>query len=740
MATPTTPQAARKASVSAIEVESFTRARLSELAALRAAVISGRANRRVHQQLAWHLRRRTLSHSSRRAPVAIRVAHRRELASSGLEEKRQSGPKGSRRLRKYRAKARFLLYFRKLRNARPSRLETHEWHAKRFHMTQVPGRVVADYCNDRGLRSAYRAFTHSSLAHDASYLDIVQMTAPSNAKIVAALAQVLAPVDVARVATVRVASGTRYLRGAVVHDTNSGRTIAPVDVLFRPSCTSSMAWLWVHPAASHAVLDAIRVDSVEDVELTFLSGEVQTMRVYGPRAGFVLGAVVDRCDTPTSAWDVVRHARSPASSPACCVLAGEMLDPRCNFPPKRVRAMAEAASDKDAVRSLVDASFDAFDAVPPVSPIWDAAAREAFAPQAIGKHSAQHVPFLLLQRPGCERGLGASWDIVVPRGWGRHLWHSLMYANGARAIGLKEMKHLALETGECIFPYDYPDSLHADGALREVETKMVQQYERRPKSKRVNYAMYRVHSPFYPDLAAIVAESTDVRAPGSITLVNSEAKPDVSVDKNLASSASGSTSSGHSHPKSNDKKLTQRPLKRRRFVSNELKAVLKQTTDEKKPVFRILRNRTQLRIMLGQHDGSHGAIVESGRHWFARAIVVPMGRGNLSANALVCAPSDADLKKRFTAPKEILKKSGDACASRKCIGRISYGDFSMSRGGPAAIAFVNVKDVCMLLSDVRAVPKHRRGRGRKGEIVEVTVLVRNVESLQYRFAVAAIHF
>jgi len=38
-------------------------------------------------------------------------------------------------------------------------LETHIWHAKRFHMTETWGYKVPNYPNDRGVRAAYRDAT-----------------------------------------------------------------------------------------------------------------------------------------------------------------------------------------------------------------------------------------------------------------------------------------------------------------------------------------------------------------------------------------------------------------------------------------------------------------------------------------------------------------------------------------------------------------------------------------------------
>ncbi len=63
----------------------------------------------------------------------------------------------------------------------------------------------------------------------------------------------------------------------------------------------------------------------------------------------------------------------------------------------------------------------------------------------------------------------------------------------------------------------------------------------------------------------------------------------------------------------------------------------------------------------------------------------------------------------------------------------------MARGGPIAVAFLKIDDVQKLGGDYRAVPRERRGR-RDEEGIQVRILVRNVESLQYRLAVATVNW
>ncbi len=727
----------------AIDVDAFTRARTIELAELRAAVLSGRQNRCAHQNLNWHLRRRTLSYSSRRAPARIRSSLERELASNGARPPRSLG---SRRLKKYRARARFLRSYRALRNGRPNRLMTHEWHAKRFHMTRIPtvDRIVPDFCNDRGIRSAFKAFSHSSIAHDSSYYDIIAVSSTNSDGVLNSLSQILASHDAARLATIPIIYGMRCARRLVLLDYASKRAIAPIDVLFRPnSGATRTCWIWVHPIASDVVLESIQASANSDmVSVELLRNELQTFRVFGPRAGFVIGSVIQRVDEFDHAWDMIRYARSPATSPACCVIAGEMLDPRRNFPPKRVENMAIAGRDNKTRQTLVNASYTVFSSSPNDSRIWDSSARSECGPVGSGEQNvdghmrAQHVPFLIIQRPGGKRGLGAGWDVIVPKSWGRSFWRSLMYANGSRAIGLTELSHLTLETNEVLFPYDFPDSVCAVRAMREIEVAKLEKYNRKPKSKRVNYDLYKIESPYFSDLAALSQKQMQV---GQMITGSATEPSDVEEKRRETTS------------------VLRR--KKRRIASVDNRNQEREISG--RCAVEVVRGAQKIGKVMEAAVGQIGRKNEvSGSGLFVRVEVTLCGRGVVLEHALLCKASERDLKsikegmlrwepqekRGKRSPTDVESTAPGEGSLRECIGRVMRGGFSMARGGPKAIGFLSVTAVQQLLLDERCKVSKRRGeRGGQykddeqgQEQVRVRLLVRNCESLQYRMGIASV--
>ena len=117
------------------------------------------------------------------------------------------------------------------------------------------------------------------------------------------------------------------------------------------------------------------------------------------------------------------------------------------------------------------------------------------------------IPVMLVQNPGVTSptiarghdptpGRGSGWDLILPKGWGRPFWLSLVYRE-ARCGGIHELECAAFEQGSLLFPHDYPDSVAGKKHQLEVEFSMVEKYNRKPPAKRPNYVKLGVSSPFY---------------------------------------------------------------------------------------------------------------------------------------------------------------------------------------------------------------------------------------------------
>jgi len=120
------------------------------------------------QSLPRHMRRRAMSHNYYRVPLRLRYAD----ALERIKEKSGEAV-GRSRCRKHLRRSKKLLtleYRKRVRNEKTGFwLETHIWHAKRFHMKTLWGFKVPYFCNDKSERSTYRFVSHDCCIIDKSY-------------------------------------------------------------------------------------------------------------------------------------------------------------------------------------------------------------------------------------------------------------------------------------------------------------------------------------------------------------------------------------------------------------------------------------------------------------------------------------------------------------------------------------------------------------------------------------------
>lgn len=148
--------------------------RLNEIKNLTAAIANPHNTKLVFQKLPKHMRRRAMSHNPNRLPRKYRMAHRAQMTKSGA-------PAKSRRpSRKYRRKPCNLLLEYERRQRKHVWLETHIWHAKRFHMVSKWGYKLAQSSCDKTFRSSYRATTKHCLIQDISYVGNIEICGPLN--------------------------------------------------------------------------------------------------------------------------------------------------------------------------------------------------------------------------------------------------------------------------------------------------------------------------------------------------------------------------------------------------------------------------------------------------------------------------------------------------------------------------------------------------------------------------------
>ncbi|GJN94122.1 hypothetical protein Rhopal_007196-T1 [Rhodotorula paludigena] len=434
-------------------------------------------------------------------------------------------------------------------------LETHVWHAKRMHMTEIWGHRIADRPTAKAFRSSYRASQHGALVHDASYYQYFELVGPLDD-----LEKVL---EVVCDPSKSLPTSKRYSTGAREYTTNvydSSQSfphglLGPVTFIWQPDSSSPTASTDASTSAvptsppSRTLLVRAHPSLARDAALSF-ERAVQTLRlglsvglrrydrefltfeVTGRRATEVIKGVlkpVKATDEATKeAWRKLDPQAGPGGVPAGLVLGLEVYDPRLSFPPK----LDKRSTPLDLVNPLVPSPTLA--AVPS---FWDRNHRASIHTPRYKKRDLDarrshnlvpgtrldpiaqddRIPVLLTQRT-----LGAStfsstqgasddtaqhgWTLTIPSGWGMPFWTSLIYST-PRVGGQRERSHQFYEAGAPRFPEDFvgAPAFAEHEARRERDDKGY--WERRPPAKRPSYAKLGTAHPWRAEMGEVLAQA-----------------------------------------------------------------------------------------------------------------------------------------------------------------------------------------------------------------------------------------
>ncbi|KAJ2801202.1 Ribonucleases P/MRP protein subunit pop1 [Coemansia helicoidea] len=553
------PEAGRYAlgKARSVDVVGFVEARAFEINALQRSLEDARAagNVRAFQTLPRHLRRRAASHNVKRIPVRLRERAIAEMTKSAASSKTLAGTDrltNAQRSNRYkRRRTRTVREEYELRQAGKRWLETHVWHAKRMHMKELWGAMIAETPNERSHRAAYRAAKEKTFVQDVSFFRTLELVGPEEA--IVRLVQRLTAPGGPTMALRPYIAGAR-MAPLVLHraDMYPLAALGPVSALWQPATDPEhrRLWLRMHPACADAVKAelAVAIETAApeggscDVQLEDISCDVVSFELLGGQSTQMLATVLAHAVDPeasgAAALQLIRGVPSPAVLPESVVLALRIHDPRLAFPYKLDPGSAALAEDEQRLlqnmllRWPSEASTSQRRDGAPDGGIWDRAA----CAQDVARRPAEHVlntrrqqqlipgtklaPLpdadvtvpLLLVRTGPEALLGSrtthtdrrcvdtlahGWTVLAPRGWGMPLWMAFSFA-GARAQGLDERHHVGLEAGLPVFPANWPGTAAYDEWTGAAAAEAHQKWLRRPPGKRTNYLQLGIASPFFP--------------------------------------------------------------------------------------------------------------------------------------------------------------------------------------------------------------------------------------------------
>ncbi|ETE68624.1 Ribonucleases P/MRP protein subunit POP1, partial [Ophiophagus hannah] len=211
------------------QVSPFVQARAAEIKAMLKAVKQKSSNTLVFQSLPRHMRRRAMSHNIKRLPRRL--------------------PLSKSKCRKARRRHINLVVEFNRRQRKNIWLETHIWHAKRFHMVKKWGYCLGDKPTMKSYRACYRAMTQHCLLQDLSYYCCLELIGKEETLVTA----------LARMCNVDTGSLVLYQTDRYPQD-----TLGPVTFLWKPrhgsgeTSENRQLWIWTHPAFKQGILAELK--------------------------------------------------------------------------------------------------------------------------------------------------------------------------------------------------------------------------------------------------------------------------------------------------------------------------------------------------------------------------------------------------------------------------------------------------------------------------------------------------
>ncbi|XP_075405564.1 ribonucleases P/MRP protein subunit POP1 [Tenrec ecaudatus] len=243
-----------------ITASTFAQARAAEISAMLRAVTQKSSNSMVFQTLPRHMRRRAMSHNVRRLPRRLREMAQKEAEKAAHQKKEPSRRKCHKARRCHRNRA---LEFSR-RQQKNLWLETHLWHAKRFHMVKKWGYCLGERPTLKSHRACYRAMTNHCLLQDLSYYCCLEVKGQED-EILKALSQMCSTETGLTFAAAHCLSGKRQGSLVLCRANKCPReTLGPVTFLWKARrspgdlAESRQLWIWLHPTLKQEVLEEIK--------------------------------------------------------------------------------------------------------------------------------------------------------------------------------------------------------------------------------------------------------------------------------------------------------------------------------------------------------------------------------------------------------------------------------------------------------------------------------------------------
>lgn len=374
-----------------IPVVQHVATRIRELKKLYNDIALTKTDMLLHQMLPNYMRRRAMSHNPKRIPLKYRQIHTSQMAKSGPSSKQR------RPSRKYRRKPNNLMKEYTRRAQTNVWLETHVWHAKRYHMKQLWGYKIPYAPTDKRYRASYKAAANHCLVQDFSFYGAIEVSGPLD-QLAESFKRIASQECGLTLMAKCFRNGDR--EGEVdlfKADSYPNGALARVSFIWKPSeDVRKTLWIFVHPSAYREVLEELvklfqlkninRTDSDEvdvkiatrndllkrnpryvneasKIEIVELKDTLNRFRLTGPFTNAVLLKALKPTTTYEKSWlgrlctddlkQLQAHAEqekiwkklenvaSPSEIPPHIILGLNIVDPRSNRPAKREKSTTQ---------------------------------------------------------------------------------------------------------------------------------------------------------------------------------------------------------------------------------------------------------------------------------------------------------------------------------------------------------------------------------------------------------------
>lgn len=392
--------------------------RIRELKRLYNDIATTKSEMLVHQMLPNHMRRRAMSHNPKRLPLKYRQIHTNQMAKSGPNAKKR------RPSRKYRRKSRNLMKEYARRKQQNIWLETHIWHAKRYHMRKLWNYMIPYAPTDKRYRASYKAAANHCLLQDISFFGSIEISGSLD-HLRDKFKQITSQECGLTLMAKCFQNGSREGHVDLFKiDSYPLKALARVSFMWKSSDdTRKTLWLFVHPTAYREVLQEIiilfqlqnvnrndddstdakvvtrnkslsrnprYVNSGTGVEVVELKDTLNRFRLTGPYSHAVLlkalkpampvdkswlGKLLDSDlnlqkahSAQVQLWKDFETATSPSELPPHVIVGLNVVDPRTNRPAKREKIVNQLR--------VFDNDYIEVPSIASTSPIWNKELRD----------------------------------------------------------------------------------------------------------------------------------------------------------------------------------------------------------------------------------------------------------------------------------------------------------------------------------------------------------------------------